>query len=106
LDFAQAAISSFITITLIVVLIAGVMKVFQIANELGEMKSLLKDIKHNGEDLLPQGRSATSRALGHQLTDPDEARTASMLRSLSAEEYAAALQPEVVQQGDSHQPEA
>jgi hypothetical protein len=84
LDIVQAAISSFITITLIVMLGVGVMKLFQIGNELNEVKSLLKDIRRNGEELLPAGRA------------PAHVLVPAQMRDMSAEEYAAALQPEIV----------
>jgi hypothetical protein len=103
LEYALAAVSSFTTIIVIVVILAGVMKLFQIATDIGEMKALLKDIKRNGQDMLPAGRSISPAvAPSRALSDPDGDRTASMLRALSAEEYAAALQPEVVPPAEAH----
>ena len=102
MDLAQAAISTFVTITVIIVLLAGVFKIFQIASELGEIKGLLKDIRNNAQDSLAEGRVSSVRALATERSEPNAARTASMLRSLSADEYAAALQAEVVSSTEAH----
>ena len=103
MDLVQAAMSSFITITIVLALGVGVAKVFQIANDLNEVTSILKDIRRNSEDLSPSRVSPLARAV--QMADTGDG-PAALLRSLSAEEYAAALRPEVVPPPVESQPKA
>jgi hypothetical protein len=92
LEFLQLAMSSFITIVVLVTLGAGVMKVFEIAKELGEIKLVLQEIRRSGQPLLvPRHPGAQTVSMGET-----ESRV-NLLRALSAEEYAAALQPEIVE---------
>jgi hypothetical protein len=53
-DFAQIALGNLIGVLAVVVVVAGVMKIFQIASTLHEVKELLGDIKRN-MDHTPQG---------------------------------------------------
>src|SRR4051812_41051612 len=65
---------------------AGVMKAFQITNEIGELKEILRDIRRGLEENAPGGPRKLSREV------PEE-----RLRTLSETEYAAAIQAKALQ---------
>src|SRR5260370_40645982 len=88
LDLIQPTMSALITIAITATLVAGVLKLFKIAGDLDEIKSLLKDLKRNSEDLAPAGRAYKPASL----------------RTLSPDEYATALRTEVVSPGRDHGP--
>lgn len=92
MDLVQAAVSSFVTFTVILCLGAGVMKIFEIAKHLGDMKTVLEDIRRNTGAVNPP----VSRVA--QMGTVEQVASLSLMRALSAEEYAAALSPEVVTQ--------
>jgi len=68
LGIAQAFIGDIVSIVLFVVLVAGIMKVFQMAGDLREMKDILRDIKRNtsqvGTPLAAAGATAAPVAPG------------------------------------------
>ena len=67
MDLAQAAISTFVTITVIIVLLAGVFKIFQIASDLGETTDVAS--QHPGEVKRLEAYAEQARAeLGDALT--------------------------------------
>jgi hypothetical protein len=49
-DFVPVLLSSAISVVLFLLLVAGVVKVFQIATDLRELKDVLQDIKRNLQD--------------------------------------------------------
>jgi hypothetical protein len=86
-DFAQAAISNLFGILGFAMMAFGVMKVFQAATTLNEIKELLSDIKRgNGGDRTPV---ATVPPMYTQSGEE-------MLRALSATQEPS-VQPEIVQ---------
>lgn len=115
MEFVQAAFSNILSLVAFGCLIAGVMKCFQIANELGEIKQVLKEIRQNTETVTanPQpGIQAISPVTQAQSPQP-------LLRALDAESYAEAihrelsvqapppaLQPEVVAASPSDSPDS
>jgi hypothetical protein len=76
LDFLQAALGSIVSITAFALLVAGVLKTFQIATDLGEIKDLLRDIKRNTQDYSAPASKPVSAM------DPEE-----VLRALRTGDY-------------------
>ena len=91
MDFLQAAIANVLSLVAFGCVIAGVMKCFQIANELGEIKQVLKEIRRNTE-----GAPVTSPAAVHAVSPAAPAQSPEkLLRALDAESYAEAIHREL-----------
>ena len=94
MDFTQFAIGNLVGIAGFVLIVAGVMKAFQMATALSEIKELLADIKRNTRDRVPD--YAANPAVTTPPPPPFYSQSADeMLRALKAEEPTD--QPEVVQ---------
>ena len=64
MDFLPALLSSATTLILFLCVAAGLMKLFQIAGDLRELKAVLQDIKRNTQDLgMARPASAPSEPL-------------------------------------------
>jgi len=62
LSFFQAIIGDMVSLVTIVSILAGIIKVFQIAGSINEIKDLLVDIKRNTSDYpTPRGSAETRR---------------------------------------------
>jgi hypothetical protein len=93
-DFTQFAIGNLVGIAGFVLIVAGVMKAFQMATALNEIKELLADIKRNTTDRAPG--YVANPAVTTPPPPPFYSQSGDeMLRALTAEEPAA--QPEIVQ---------
>ena len=91
MDFLQAAVANILSLVAFGLVIAGVMKCFVIANELGEIKTVLKEIRRNTE-----GASVTSQAPIQAVSLPGPAQSPqNLLRALDAESYAEAIHREL-----------
>jgi hypothetical protein len=78
IPFLQAILGDMISLVVIGAVIAGIMKLFQIATSLNEIKDLLGDIKRNTLDIAPSADYAPADA-AFQPHSPD-----SLLRAVSA----------------------
>jgi hypothetical protein len=61
IPFLQAIIGEMITVVAILAILGGVMKLFQIATSLNEIKDLLTEIRRNTRDHLPPVGSEAHR---------------------------------------------
>ena len=52
MDFLQA-IGNLVSLAVFALIAAGVVKAFQVANDLGEIKDILRDIRRNAVDQIP-----------------------------------------------------
>jgi hypothetical protein len=101
LGYVQAAISQIISLAAFCLVVAGVLKVFQISTDMGEIKDLLKDIKRNTSDYSPERLKAQvpPPSAGLPQSPEDLARA---VRSASYEdELRKALEPEVIPPGST-----
>jgi hypothetical protein len=64
----QVLVSGLATLVVYGVIVAGVVKLFQIANDLGEIKEALLDIKRNALDVSPAVLAARSPQIPALLT--------------------------------------
>jgi hypothetical protein len=78
----QVVVSGVVTIVVYAMIVAGVMKLFQIATDLGEIKDALNEIKRNTRDVvppaiiqrasaIPDSLSAMARPLAPVVAQPD-----------------------------------
>lgn len=49
----QVVVSGVVTVVVYAMIVAGVMKLFQIATDLGEIKDALNEIRRNTQDVVP-----------------------------------------------------
>jgi hypothetical protein len=61
IPFLQAIIGEMITLVAVMAIVGGVMKLFQIATSLNEIKDLLTEIKRNTRDYSPPAHTDAQR---------------------------------------------
>ena len=76
-EFLPNLLSGAVNLVALCLFVAGIMKVFQIANTLSEIKDAVKDIQRNQDVVLPLGGSVPIVATGQSGDD--------MLRALDAQ---------------------
>ena len=74
--FFQAIIGDTLTMVAIIAILAGIMKIFQIATSLNEIKDLLRDIKRGTEDYSPVAGASRQRAFEPSIRPIDSASEA------------------------------
>jgi hypothetical protein len=91
LDFLQAALANVLSLVAFGCVIAGVMKCFQIANELGEIKTILKEMRRMSET------PAAGVTMAHTNASSAQSPQA-LIRALDADSYAEAIHRELAVQ--------
>jgi len=89
MEMMGAAFANVINIVIFALMVAGVMKIFQVATTLNEIKDVLKDVRRENQIIAPPVASSPSAMHAAAMQDPD-----ALIRALSAEPEA--LTPTVV----------
>ena len=77
MNFMQLAVGQVISLIVFGLLVAGVLKAFQMAADLGEIKDLLRDIKRNTQDVSAERASESSPNLMQAYSDAEFEETLS-----------------------------
>ena len=94
-EFLPSLFSNAINLAALCIFVAGVMKVFQIANALTEIKDAVKDIRRNQDVLGPVSGKAPIAAAGQ--SGDDMLRALDVQLDLHPTEDLEPIQPEIIQ---------
>jgi hypothetical protein len=90
----QAIMSGVMTIFYYAMVIAAVWKLFQVATDLGEIKTMLAEMRRTGSTLEPKPTAAATAAPPPIMAGPISLESAeALLREVEAESNALAAQP-------------